>query len=155
MTEVIKALSFRQKFAWLTARGFKTVENRPWRTRFRGRFLIHASASTLPLPGWSEGKIKGILTPLEYEEWLGAPIYYGVIIGAGTVVDCVDSAGEINIKYKNICDARWFTGPHALIIVNAVPYDKPIPCRGALGFFVPQLTAEGLALLEEQRRLRG
>ena len=40
----MKALSIRQPWAWLIARGVKTVENRTWATNFRGRFYIHASA---------------------------------------------------------------------------------------------------------------
>ncbi len=37
------ALSVRQPWAWLIAQGYKDIENRNWWTKFRGRFLIHAS----------------------------------------------------------------------------------------------------------------
>jgi hypothetical protein len=38
----MKALSIRQPWAWLIVHGVKDVENRTWRTNFRGRFLVHA-----------------------------------------------------------------------------------------------------------------
>jgi len=38
----VNALSIRQPWAWLIAHGYKDIENRKWRTGFRGRFLIHA-----------------------------------------------------------------------------------------------------------------
>ena len=37
------ALSIRQPWAWLILHAGKDIENRDWPTRFRGRFLIHAS----------------------------------------------------------------------------------------------------------------
>ncbi len=44
MTEnKIKALSIKQPWAWAIVNGYKTIENRTWKTKFRGAFLIHAS----------------------------------------------------------------------------------------------------------------
>ena len=39
----MKCLSLKQPFANLLALGEKTVELRKWNTKFRGKFLIHAS----------------------------------------------------------------------------------------------------------------
>ncbi|NBF09766.1 ASCH domain-containing protein [Pseudomonas sp. Fl4BN1] len=39
----MKALSIRQPWAWLIIHGGKDVENRSWHTKYRGRFLVHAS----------------------------------------------------------------------------------------------------------------
>lgn len=39
----MKALSIRQPWAWLIAAGHKDIENRTWRTSYRGPLLIHAS----------------------------------------------------------------------------------------------------------------
>jgi len=39
----MKALSIRQPWAWLLVEGFKDIENRTWKTNYRGSFLIHAS----------------------------------------------------------------------------------------------------------------
>ena len=38
----MKALSIKQPWAWLIVNGFKDIENRTWRTKIRGEFLIHA-----------------------------------------------------------------------------------------------------------------
>jgi hypothetical protein len=39
----MKSLSLKQPFAELLVSGKKTVELRKWNTKFRGKFLIHAS----------------------------------------------------------------------------------------------------------------
>ena len=39
----MKALAIRQPWAWLVIYGSKTIENRTWRTQYRGRFLVHAA----------------------------------------------------------------------------------------------------------------
>ena len=39
-----KVLTVKNPWAWLIAQGIKDIENRTWRTNFRGRVLIHASA---------------------------------------------------------------------------------------------------------------
>ena len=55
----MKVLSIRQPYAWLIAIGCKTIENRTWNRKFRGRFLIHASqAKPEKLDGWQESAMK-------------------------------------------------------------------------------------------------
>jgi hypothetical protein len=39
----MKCLSLKKPFAELLVSGKKTVELRKWNTKFRGKFLIHAS----------------------------------------------------------------------------------------------------------------
>ena len=39
----MKALSLKQPFAELVVSGKKIIELRNWKSKFRGRFLIHAS----------------------------------------------------------------------------------------------------------------
>ena len=41
----MKAISIKQPWASLIAHGIKDIENRTWRTNYRGRVLIHAGAS--------------------------------------------------------------------------------------------------------------
>jgi len=45
-----KALSVKQPYAALICAGIKTVENRTWKTSYRGGLLIHASGEKLYLP---------------------------------------------------------------------------------------------------------
>ena len=40
---IMKCLSLKQPFADLLVSGKKTIELRKWNTKFRGKFLIHAS----------------------------------------------------------------------------------------------------------------
>ena len=40
----MKALTVQQPFASLICQGIKDVENRSWRTNFRGTIYIHAAA---------------------------------------------------------------------------------------------------------------
>ncbi|MCP4687042.1 MAG: ASCH domain-containing protein, partial [Desulfobacterales bacterium] len=68
----MKALSIRQPWAWLIANGYKDIENRSWRTSFRGEFLIHAgkkfdgagwdwavAETNIALPGKKEYELGG------------------------------------------------------------------------------------------------
>ena len=45
-----------------------------------------------------------------------------------TIVDCVTVSGNV-----------WFGGPYGFVLKDAVAYDEPIPCKGALGFFKPNI----------------
>ena len=45
---MVKIISVRQPWAWLIVAGHKDIENRTWRTSYRGRLLIHASLATEP-----------------------------------------------------------------------------------------------------------
>jgi len=51
----------------------------------------------------------------------------GAIIGEVDIIGCVTES-------KN----PWFVGPYGFILANRVAYEKPIPCRGKLGFFEPE-----------------
>jgi hypothetical protein len=44
----VKALSIRQPWAWLIVTGYKDIENRSWRTNYRGPLLIHAGRAIDP-----------------------------------------------------------------------------------------------------------
>ncbi len=115
-------LSIRQPWAWLIVNAGKDIENRSWPTKFRGRFLIHAS--------------KG-MTRDEYEDAglcaadsrIALPRFEvlerGGIVGEAEIVDCVTRSESV-----------WFFGPYGFVLRNA----KPLPfwpCKGALGFFNP------------------
>jgi len=41
----MKALSIRQPWAWAIIHAGKDVENRTWKTKMTGEFLVHASKS--------------------------------------------------------------------------------------------------------------
>ena len=89
----MKALSIIQPWASLIATGIKDIENRTWRTNYRGEFLIHSSAKRLPA-GWTA------LTSEQYAAATRLVNPYGkendvkqlpvsAIIGKARLVDCV------------------------------------------------------------------
>lgn len=89
----MRALSIIQPWASLIAVGIKDIENRTWRTNYRGEFLIHASAKRLPA-GWTA------LTSEQYAAATRLVNPYGkendvkqlpvsAIIGKARLVDCV------------------------------------------------------------------
>ena len=155
----MKALSIRQPWAWLIVNGYKDIENRNWRTNFRGRVYVHAGKR----PDWESLEyIEGIMT-----NWDGRPDAFAVIgpDGTGTIrtienpyIDhligsicrhdpgAADTLGAI-VGEVDIIDcvtespSPWFVGPYGFRLVNPVAYDEPIPCRGSLGFFKPCLKA--------------
>ena len=120
----MKALSVKQPWASLIAHGVKDIENRTWKTKFRGRIYIHASQN-LPKDHW------GLLSPLQYRKAMdfiidkNDPILeLGAIIGEVDIVDCV-------INHESIW-AEKALFPHDSkpiynwVLDNAVLYDEPI-----------------------------
>ena len=116
----MKALSIKQPWAWAIIHGGKPIENRTWKTNFRGIFAVHAS-KTFDMEGYewiSENENRlGLILP--------QPSYFekGGIIGTVELIDCVQNHGS-----------RWFFGPFGFVLRNPEPC-KFDPRRGALGFF--------------------
>ncbi len=114
-------MSVRQPWAWLIVNGWKPVENRTWRSFFRGRFMVHASK------GMSRAEYQEVqdfmreFTMLQLPAFEALPL--GGIVGEVRMVDCVDSF-----------DSPWFCGPWGFVLKDAKPLPF-VPCRGALGFF--------------------
>lgn len=52
----------------------------------------------------------------------------GAIIGEVDIVDCVTES-----------KSPWFTGPYGFVLANPVAYKVPVPCKGKLGFFTPDI----------------
>jgi hypothetical protein len=120
----LKVISIRQPWANLIVRGVKDVENRTWKTDYRGPLLIHASKK-FDYDGqyWILENFPKALKP-------GGIIYLGGIIGQVEMVDC--------IKFPSaIYPSPWFFGPWGFLFKNAkeLPF---IPLRGKLGFFEDQ-----------------
>ena len=120
------ALSVRQPWCHAILLAGKRIENRDWRTSFRGRVLLHAS--------------KGCAR-VEYESavasiWAANPdvvvpplaeLPRGALVGAMTVVNCVDRPPP--------GQERWWCGPYALVLENVFVLPRPVPCGGARGFW--------------------
>lgn len=121
----LKALSVQQPWAWLIVNGHKDVENRTWRTKLRGRILIHASKRFDDF-GYSivQRDFPRIEMPAK------ADFQRGGIVGSAFLWDCVDHSGS-----------RWYRGwkgDWGFLLHDPTPLPFQ-PCPGKLGFFLPSI----------------
>lgn len=97
----MKALSIRQPWAGLIVAGVKHIENRAWRTRFRGRLLIHAAVGRSGLTLIDIERDHGVKIT---DELVRLCAFVGGILGSVELVDCVTRSespwfdGQINAK---------------------------------------------------------
>lgn len=127
----IPALSIRQPWTWFILYLEKRIENRDWFTNYRGPFLIHASKGCTRAE-WYDAvefarhavgdKFRGVRVP-----HVNA-MARGGIVGIAELADCVSQS-----------DSPWFMGEYGFVLRNVEPV-KFHQCRGALGFFKPDLT---------------
>lgn len=121
----LPALSIRQPWAWLIVNAGKDIENRCWRTNYRGPMLIHA-AKGCTREEYDDAldfalDIKGAIQMPDRES-----IERGGIIGYANLVDCVSASLS-----------PWFVGEWGFVLRNVMPLPFT-PCKGSLGFFYPQ-----------------
>lgn len=130
----MKALSIRQPWAWLIVNGYKDVENRTWPTKFRGRIYVHAGR-TFDYDGFNRLCMNPwrLLNGVDVNDWATQAVYptRSAIIGEVDIMDCITKSSS-----------PWFQKPYGFVLANPRAYDKPIPCKGALGFFEPKLPVE-------------
>jgi hypothetical protein len=113
----VKALSIRQPWAWLIVNGYKDVENRKWRTDFRGWFLVHAGKQ-FDHKGYKWVKANSKIKMPAINEF-----EMGGIVGSAEIIDCVTQH-----------NSQWFFGPYGFVLKNAETL-KFIPLLGQLNFF--------------------
>ncbi len=144
----MKALSIKQPWAWLICKGYKDVENRTWRI---GRNPRHGPFSSrdidfsIVLPervyvhagktaDWCEAtenfiyRIFDADVPHDIPRLALHPKQFGAIIGEVDITGCVTES-----------KSPWFVGPYGFALVNPILYEQPIPCKGRLGFFEPDI----------------
>ena len=121
MSNLFRAISIRQPWAWLIVHGYKDIENRSWKTKYRGPVYIHAG-KLLSKDEFIDAELVanglGITIPQPDE------LTFGSIIGIATITNCVSES-----------NSPWFSGAYGFKLKNATPLDNPIPYRGQLGFF--------------------
>jgi hypothetical protein len=117
VAEPLYALSLRQPWAYAVLHLGKDIENRPWRSRFRGRVILHAS-KTLDRTGVQSLREAGLSVPDE--------LPLGAYVGEVTITDCRSLAD---------CSSRWAFGPWCYLLEHPRAYSTPIPGRGQLGFY--------------------
>jgi hypothetical protein len=140
----MKALSIKQPWAWLICAGHKDVENRDWHIHMPPllnyplvpkHIYVHAG-KTIDKKAfeWMASKIpKDILSKFMVNGLPNAGMFkVGGLIGEVHIVGCVEKS-----------QSPWFVGPYGFLLANPVLYDQLIPCKGKLGFFVPQIPEAG------------
>ena len=123
----MKCLSLKQPFADLLALGEKTIELRKWNTKFRGKFLVHASKNI----------------DMEACERLDINIdnsRKGAIIGSAFLYDVKEYKNQEEFnkdkqKHFSII-SKYFDGyKYGFLVKDARMFKKLIPYSGKLGFF--------------------
>ena len=126
-----KVLSVRQPYANLLVNGIKDVENRGFRTKFRGTVLIHASAKMHDIvPYLRKLMYKHALTYVQSKIVAEATLCelnnsFGAIIGSVDIIDCVENHPS---EWVEQGQCHW-------VCANARKLKKPIPAKGMLGLW--------------------
>lgn len=131
-----KGLSISQPWASVIAFAGKSIENRSWRTHYRGPLAIHASSTLrrdaimmplkverggkkLPVLDWiNKGRKKYGLEPEDES------VILGHIVAIAMVVDCVEKSSSI-----------WFDGTGWGWVLEGVIPIEPIKLKGARGIW--------------------
>jgi hypothetical protein len=121
----MKALTIRQPWAHAILHLEKDVENRVWRTHYRGPLLIHAAAHHERHP--REMLSEYMSRPPSTESL--SDLAVGCIIGVAEVVDCVK-----NSKSKWADRGAWHW------LVRNARSIRPVDCTGRLGLWTPSAT---------------
>ena len=133
----MKVLSIKQPWASLIASGIKDIENRTWKTNFRGRILIHTSEK-------KAGSLNLLLTGDQLRHtreckkmWVG---HTSAIIGEVDIIDCV--LNHPSVWAEHFADKKLKNGTivsvpiYNWVLANPVSYDTPIlNVKGKLSFW--------------------
>lgn len=120
---IMKAISIRQPWAWLIINGGKDIENRSWKTNFRGRVLVHAAKGMTREEYDTACHLAWSINPrieLPYPDELKR----GGIIGSVEIADCVQQSDS----------PWWYAGEYGFVLRDPqlIPF---VPMKGRLGFF--------------------
>lgn len=123
----MKAITIKQPWASLVVYGLKDIENRNWKTSYRGRVLIHAGMKSDNF--WDSpvcDKVDNFLREISKNgtDWSNYP--HGAIIGSVEIVDCVQNHSSVWAE-KGVWN--W-------VLANPVLFEKPIEnVKGKLSFW--------------------
>lgn len=140
----MKAISVKQPWAFLIFHG-KNVENRTWPTKFRGRVLIHVSATNAK--DWPKivKLIPGAWDLLSDKQ---DDYKYSAIIGSVEIVDCVINhpsiwAEKTPMAYLGKLIIECQPPIYNWVLANPIMFPEPIPAKGSLSFWdYPNILAE-------------
>jgi len=115
------ALSVRAAWAWAIVHAGKRIENRTWRTAYRGPLWIHASSSV------TAEDVRQIARWTSREVPLDAP--RGALVAICDLVDIV--------PFADVSRERWAEGPWCWILRN-VHETKPMVMPGRQRLWTPR-----------------
>ena len=110
----MKALTIKQPWASLIVGGGKDIENRTWRTSYRGKLAVHAGM------GVDQDGMQQQAHLLE-----GMDLPHGVVLGTVEVVDCV--RGSVS-PWAETDYWHW-------VLATPEPLAAPVPAKGKLGLW--------------------
>lgn len=104
----------------------KCIENRSWRTNYKGPLLIHASKN------WDRTGYNFIRNKLRLSCPPKGDHVFGALVGKTEILDCVSwIMGPEHVK--------WFFGPYGFLLGKSKALERPVPYLGKLGLFdVPE-----------------
>ncbi len=122
----MKVLTIKEPWASLIIEGYKKYEFRSWKTKYRGKILIHAGMSL------EKDMLK------RFENY-NINCSKGEIIGEAEIVDCILVDKAFNDKLKKIDPVVYGRSNHvetyAWKLENVKKYDTKIPIKGKLGLW--------------------
>lgn len=130
----MKTISIRQPWASMIIHGFKPVENRSWKTSYKGPLLIHASLS------FDHDGADWIMKNFPHlkSHVLRSKDLRGGIIGLVKLINCVKTHSS-----------PWFFGPYGFVLQNPKPIEFN-HCKGRLGLFDVPWPIEKPTFFEKQ-----
>lgn len=112
----MKVLTIRQPWAWAILFAGKDIENRTWRTHYRGPLAIHAGARIE-----SDAELPRRVSSPDSDD-----LVRSAILGVVDLVEVVEKSRS-----------RWFDGPFGFVLRNPRPLSRPVSCKGRLGLWEP------------------
>ena len=115
----MKTLTVKQPWASLIVEGIKDIENRTWKTNYRGRILIHSSKMSekgLPCEVLNSMQYSIVFTANSLNALVGEN---GVILGSVEIVDCVLNHPSI---WAEVGKYNW-------VLANPIKFEKTNPSQ--------------------------
>lgn len=122
----MKALTIKQPWADLIIAGIKDIENRTWKTSYRGRVLIHTSKSPCSRGDLDAYPLSALSENINLDKYAPGRFTNGAIIGSVDIVDCVMNH-----------PSEWAEkGVYNWVLANPVKFENPIlNVKGMLGLW--------------------
>lgn len=132
----MRCLSIRQPFAWAVCVGLKTVENRVWKTKFRGTIAVHAATSVQ--------YINSLRASTGMAAFAKDNFALGALIGTVDIVDVAPYGRQHETNPQA-------TGPYCFTLANPKLFASPLPMKGKLNLFqLDDAAAEWIATSQVQ-----